>query len=155
MPAFQRRKLRGWGWRGTSHERSYVRGETFRKSIRCFARQRTPLWLTGKKKKRKPKAPPGPMQGDLHWKGQPAGRAPAVAGRQQHPGGLQALGGARWVTSAGLEPGQRGAGRSGQAAAGARLERGVWQGGSRSAWQDLPIWDPSVFPWNRTGGSRR
>lgn len=95
------------------------------------------------------------MQGDLHWKGQPAGRAPAVAGRQQHPGGLQALGGARWVTSAGLEPGQRGAGRSGQAAAGARLERGVWQGGSRSAWQDLPIWDPSVFPWNRTGGSRR
>lgn len=64
-----------------------------------------------KKKKRKPKAPPGPMQGDLHWKGQPAGRAPAVAGRQQHPGGLEALGGARWVTAAGREPGQRGAGR--------------------------------------------
>lgn len=155
MPAFQRRKLRGWGWRGTSHERSTCAGKPSGNQFAASPDSAPRFGLQEKKKKRKPKAPPGPMQGDLHWKGQPAGRAPAVAGRQQHPGGLQALGGARWVTSAGLEPGQRGAGRSGQAAAGARLERGVWQGGSRSAWQDLPIWDPSVFPWNRTGGSRR
>lgn len=128
MPAFQRRKLRGWGWRGTSHERSTCAGKPSGNQFAASPDSAPCSGLQEKKKKKKtkgssrPDAGRSPLEGAACWQS-PGCRRPSAASWWAAGAGRCALGDISWPGARAARRRQERAGGRGRAPGAGRLAR--------------------------------